>query len=136
MECPSGWCWSWGVGGDPGDENAGGVVGEVVAGERVDEVGVAGDMGGGDRDDLAVAGRRRHRRGVVEQIGRIRREQGSGHQGRHVVAGSGLIDDAGHGGGVSDRELVDQVVGVCGHRGSVDWGADTALTREAGRTLR
>ena len=76
------------------------------------------------------------RRGVAEQIGRIRREQGSGHQGGHVVAGSGLLDDAGDGGGVSDRELVDQVVGVCGHRGSVNWGADTALTRGAGRTLR
>ena len=112
------------------------MVGEVVASERVDEVGVSRHMGDGDGDDLSVAGRRGHPRGVSEQIGRIRREQGSGHQGGHVVAGSGLLDDAGDGGGVSDRELVDQVVGVCGHRSSVNWGPDTALTRGVGRTLR
>ncbi len=31
------------------------MVGEVVAGEGVDPIGVAGDVGDGDRDDLAVA---------------------------------------------------------------------------------
>ncbi len=90
------------------------------SGERVDEVAVAGDMGGGDRDDVAVAGRCRHGHGAFEQIGRIRGEQGGGHQGGDIVAGSGLIDDAGDGGGGSDGELMDQVVGVCGHRGSVN----------------
>ena len=69
------------------------MVGEVVTGERVDEVAVAGDVGCGDRDDLAVSGRRRHGRGVVEQVGRIRREQGGGDQGGHVVAGAGLFQD-------------------------------------------
>ena len=35
------------------------MVDEVVAGEGVDTVGVAGDVGDGDRDDLAVARRLR-----------------------------------------------------------------------------
>ena len=35
------------------------MVDEVVAGEGVDTIGVAGDVGDGDRDDLAVARRRR-----------------------------------------------------------------------------
>ena len=33
------------------------MVDEVVAGEGVDAVGVAGEVGGGDRDELAVPGR-------------------------------------------------------------------------------
>ena len=73
---------------------------------------------------------------MVEQIGRIRREQGSGDQGGHVVAGAGLLDDGGDGGGVSDGELVEDVGRVGGHGGSVEGSADTALTRETGRTLR
>ena len=46
-----------GVGADPGDQDAVGMVDEVVAGEGVDTIGVAGDVGDGDRDDLAVARR-------------------------------------------------------------------------------
>ena len=37
------------------------MVGEVVAGEGVDAIDVAGDVGDGDRDHLAVPGRRRRR---------------------------------------------------------------------------
>ena len=93
------------------------MVGEVVAGEGVDEVGVARDVGDGDGDDLAVAGRRRDGGGASEQVGRIRREERGGDQGGHVVAGVGLLDDPGDGGGVADRELVDHVLGFGGHMG-------------------
>ena len=99
------------------------MVGEVVAGEVVDPIGVAGDVGDGDRDDLAVAGRRRRRRrpGRAGRVG-IRREQGGGDHGGHVVAGVGPLDDLGDGGGVADRQLVDHVLGFGGHGCSV--GAD------------
>ena len=43
---------------DPGDEDVVGVVDEVVAGERVDEVALAAQVRGGDGHELAVAGRR------------------------------------------------------------------------------
>ena len=36
------------------------MVDEVVAGECVDEVALAAQVGGGDGHELAVAGRRRH----------------------------------------------------------------------------
>ena len=87
-----------GVGGDPGDEDAVGVVDEVVAGEVVDTIGVACEMGGGDRDELAVAGCHGERRGPVEQVVRNGSEQCGGDQGGHVVAGLGPLDDLGDGG--------------------------------------
>ena len=46
------------------------MVAEVVAGEGVDTVGVAGDVGDGDGDDLAVARRLGDPRGPIEQIAR------------------------------------------------------------------
>ena len=58
------------------------MVDEVVAGEGVDTVGVAGDVGDGDGHDLAVAGRLRHGRGPIEQIARNWSEQCGGHDGR------------------------------------------------------
>jgi hypothetical protein len=49
----------------------------------------------------------------------------------------GSFDDLGDGGGVTDRELVDQVVvGFSGHGCSISATADTGLTRGIGRTLR
>ena len=105
------------------------MVNEVVAGEGVDEIGVAGDVGDGDRDHLAVTGRLGDCGGAPEQPGRIRREQRCGNQGGHVRAGVGLVDDGGDGGGVADRELVDQVGGFGGHVRSIDVGPDTGLTR-------
>ena len=125
-----------GVGGDPGDQDAGGVVGQVVTGEGVDEIDVAGDVGGGDGDDLAVAGRLGHCGGALEQDGRIRREECGGDQSGHVTAGVGLLNDRGDGGWVADSKLVDQVVGFGGHSWSIEEGPDTGLTRGIGRTLQ
>ena len=55
------------VRGDPGDQDAGRVVGQVVAGEGVDELDVARDVGDRDRDDLAVTSRPRDRGGASEK---------------------------------------------------------------------
>ena len=75
------------------------MVDEVVAGEGVDSVGVAGDVGDGDRDDLAVARRRGDAGGSVEaESPGTGREQCGGHHGGHVVAGLGPLDDLGDGG--------------------------------------
>ena len=112
------------------------MVGEVVAGEGVDEIDIAGDVGDGDGDDLAVPGCLGACGGPLEQVGRIRREQCSGDQGGHVVTDLRSLDDLGDGGGVASRELMDHVVGFGGHGCSIDAAPDTGLTREIGRTLR
>ena len=98
------------MGADPGDEDARRVVAEVIASKGVDEIDVAGDVGGGNGDDLAVPGRRGPRGGALKQGGRIRREQRSGDQGRDVVTGVSSLDDLSDGGGVADYELMDQIV--------------------------
>ena len=97
------------------------MVGEVVAGEGVDEIDVAGDVGDGDGDDLAVPGRRRDAR---RRAGASRSRSGANRAAETKVVTSllawALLDDRGDGGGVADRELVDQVVGFGGHGCSID----------------
>jgi predicted ATPase/DNA-binding SARP family transcriptional activator len=100
---------------------------EVVAGEGIDAVGVAGDVGDGDGDDLAVARRLRDPGGPLEQIARNGSEQCGGHDGGHVVAGVGPLDDLGDGGVAAHHQLMDHVVG--GHGCSVGGAPDTALSR-------
>ena len=112
------------------------MVGEVVASKGVDQIDVAGDVGYGDGDDLAVARRLRACGGAVEQVGPIRREQRGGDQRGHVVTGLGSLDDVGDGRSVANRELVDQIFGFGGHRCSIGAAPDTGLTRGIGRTLR
>ena len=110
------------------------MVDEVVAGEGVDTIGVAGDVGDGDRDHLAVARRRGDPGGPIEQIARSGSEQGGGDDGRHVITGVGPLDDLGDGGIAAHHQLMDHV--VCGHGCSVGRNPDTALSRRTGRTLR
>ena len=99
--------------GDPGDEDVVGVVDEVVAGERVDELALAAQVRGGDGDELAVAGGRRElaRRGPAGRRRRGRRAPP--RRGRRVVAGARRLDDRGDRGGVADDEPVEQLSG-CG----------------------
>lgn len=104
------------------------MVGEVVAGEGVDQVGVACDVGDGDRQDLAIARGFRQCGSAFEQVGGLRREECGRNQGRHVAAGAGACNDLGYCSRVGDCELMDDVVGIGGHRWSIDRGADTALT--------
>lgn len=112
------------------------MVGEVVAGEGVDEVDVAGGVGDGDGDHLAVARCLRDSSGTLEQVRRIRRKQCSGDQYGHVVTGLGSLDDVGNGDCVAHRELMDHVGGFGGHECTIDAASDTGLTRGIGRTLR
>jgi hypothetical protein len=112
------------------------MIDEVVAGEDVDLVGVAGEMSDGDRDHLAVARGLREGGGPVEQIAGNRREHCRGHHGGHVVTGLGPLDDAGDSGVAAHGQLVDDVLGFGGHGRSVGGTPDTALSREVGRTLR
>ena len=112
------------------------MVDEVVAGERLDEIDLAGDVRDGNSDDLPVAGRLRQYGGTFEQGGGVRREQCGGHQGGHVIAGLGLLDDRSDGGWGADGEFVDQLVWFGGHSSSIDAGPDTGLTRGIGRTLQ
>ena len=80
------------------------MVDEVVAGEGVDPVGVAGDVGDGDRDDLAVARCRRQprRRGGADRPERARtvRRQPISVTSSLVL---GPLDDLGDGGVVAHR---------------------------------
>ena len=112
------------------------MVDEVVAGEGVDSVGVAGDVGDGDGDDLAVPRRRGDLGGPIEQIARSGSEQRGSDDGRHVATGMSSIDDLGDGGGAAHDQLMDHVVGFGGHGVSVGATPDTALSRRPGRTLR
>ena len=115
--------------GDPRDEDAVGVVDEVVPRERVHEVALAGEVGGGDRHELTVASCRRYPPGPHHEVIAVGGEKGRGHEGGRVVAGPRGIDDLGDGGGVTDHESVDQLRAGGGHGGIVEGSADTALTR-------
>lgn len=108
------------------------MVDEVVAGEGVDTIGVAGDVGDGDRDNLAVACCRGDAGGPMEQIARHGSEHCGGHHGGHVVTGLGPLDDFGDGGGAAHHQLVDHVVGFGSHVCSVGGSPDTALSRGVG----
>ena len=112
------------------------MVGEVVAGEGVDQIGVARHVGIRDRHDLAITRGVRQSGSALDEVGRIRCEECRRHQGRHVAAVVSACDDLGDGGRVADRELMDDVVGIGGHECSIDFSPDTALTREIGRTVR
>lgn len=74
--------------GDPGDEDVVGVVDEVVASERVDEVALAAQVRGGDGHELTVAARRRHSRGPGHETLPVRCKERGRDEGRRVVAGA------------------------------------------------
>jgi predicted ATPase/DNA-binding SARP family transcriptional activator len=105
------------------------VVSQVVPGEVLDPIGVACEMGAGDRDELAVSGGGGQRRRPCHQVVVSGREQGGGDHRRDVVAGSGPLDDLGDGGVAAHRQPVDHVLGFSGHGCSVGGTPDTSLTR-------
>src|SRR3954453_18331518 len=111
------------------------MVGEVVAGEGIDEIDVARDVRDRNRDDLAITRRCCDRAGAREQVGGIPCEQCGCDNGRHVVTRLGPLDDLGDRGWVADHELMDHVVGFVGHVSSIRAYPDTGLTRQIGHTL-
>jgi hypothetical protein len=116
--------------GDPGDEDVVGVIDEVIASEGVDEVALPAHVCGCDGYELAVASRGRDGACAGEKLVLFGggKERGSDQDHR-------LGTDArpGHDGcdrrSVADHELMEQVLGErWRHGGSVQRGADTALT--------
>src|SRR4051794_41175873 len=105
------------------------MVDEVVPGQSVDTLRVAGHVGDSDGDDLPLPRGRRDPGGVVEQHAGVGREHRCGHHGGHIPAASRLLDDLGDRGAVSNDQLVDHLFCVGGHTGSVGVGPDTALSR-------
>ena len=75
-------------GGDPGDEDAVGMLDEVVPSERVDDVAVAGQVCGGDGHDLPVAPRHGVPSRPSHELVSIGREESRLHQSERIVAGS------------------------------------------------
>jgi hypothetical protein len=73
---------------DPRDEHVVGMVDEVIAGERVNQVPIAPQVRGGDRHELTVPGRRRHAAGSSHQVVSVGSEEGGRDEDQRVVAGS------------------------------------------------
>ena len=114
---------------DPRDEHAVGVVDEVIARERVDEVTVAEAVRGRDRDQLAVAGRRGSIPSACDQRVTIRRVQRRGHEDRRVVAGTRRVDERVDRVVVAREEPADEELGIGRrHDGIVRVRADISLT--------
>ncbi len=125
---------SWGIGcrgSYPGDEDAVGIVGEVVTRECIDAATVVGKVRRRDRDELTVP----HVRGAFpcprEQVGgRGGIGEGRGDQEERVVAASNRFEDAGRSGRIAGDEPVDELVrGGQGHALSVGRASGAALTR-------
>jgi hypothetical protein len=116
--------------GDPGDEDVVGVIHEVVASERVDEVALSALVGGCDGHELAVASRSRDGACAGEKLVLfLGGEERGGDQDHRLVAGARPGHDGCDRCSVADDELMEQVLGERRwHGGSVQRGADTALT--------
>src|SRR4051794_1498533 len=102
------------------------MVDEVVARERGDELGLAPPVGGGDGDELAVAGGGGNRLRPCEQSVAVRREQRRRDEDQRVVARGRLGDDRGDRRVVAHHEPAEQV--RCVHVTTLEIAADTALT--------
>ena len=105
------------------------MVDEVVAGESVHQVTVAGQMRGGDRDDLTLSGCLSQLGSSGKQLGCTRTDQRGRRHHHRVLAGLSPAHDLYGRRGLAADEPADQPVGVvCCHEGSVDADADAALT--------
>ena len=108
----------WGsLAGDPGREEVVGVVGEVVAHQRVEEVGVAAQVGVGEDDELSVpGGHGAWSAARTRYVGSVGQQGGGDEQRRAMVVGGGPRQHLGGGGGLAADEAADQggvVVGAC-----------------------
>ena len=92
---------------DPGDEDVVGVVDEVVASERVDEVALAAQVRDGDGHELTVAGRRGHSPGPRHETISVGSEERRRDQDHRIVAGPRRLHYRGDGRGITDHELME-----------------------------
>ncbi len=88
------------------------MVDEVVAGECVHQVTVAGQVRGGDRDELALSGCLSQLGSSGEQLGYARIDQRRRHDHNRVLAGLCPAHDVDGRCGFTADELSDQLVGV------------------------
>jgi hypothetical protein len=112
---------------DPGSEQVVGVLGQVVADQDVEQIGVAAQMRIGQGDQLTLAGRDRERHRPVQRAV-VSGDECCGDEERGRVRGRGqgqyLLDGA----GVAADETVEEEGLVGGHAKTVARGADDALT--------
>ena len=104
------------------------MVREVVAGQGVEQVRVVVEVGGGERDELPVPGRRC----AVPGPGQVRLRLGGHECCRHQqpggVAGLGQIEDRGRRRVVAADQLAEQDLDIDAHALTVLGGTDDPLT--------
>ena len=107
---------------------------EVVAGEVAHPPVVAVEVGGGDRDELALDSGPGEHVGAGDQ-GTVLRGDRAGDDNGHVGAGVGSARELDRRSLVPQSELGGEIV-QCGHAGTVERGPDTSLTPSVAPTLR
>ena len=107
------------------------MVDHVVAGESVHQVTVAGQIRGGDRDDLTLAGCLSQLGSTGKELGCTRSDQRGRRHHSRVLAGLSPPHDLYSRGSLTTDEPADQPVGVvhC-HVGTIEPDADAALTAD------
>jgi hypothetical protein len=94
--------------GDPGNENAVGVVDEVVSGKGVHEVKLASQVSGCDGDELTVARGFGPVPSAKQEAVSVRSEERSRNEDQRVIARARRVHDCLDRRGVANYELVDQ----------------------------
>jgi hypothetical protein len=113
--------------GDPGGQQVVGVLGEVLAHEDVEEVGVALQVGVRQYDELPLANADGDLGGAAEVVG-VAGEHRCGDEDGGRVRGPGPGEHLGDGVGVATDEAVEEAGLVNWHTTTVAPGADDALT--------
>ena len=104
------------------------MLGEVIADEHVEQVGVAAQMSLCEGDELPVAGGGGVGSGT-RQVVKIVGQEGGGHQQRWRGGVGGTLEDFGRRVGVVADQAVEEGDVVVGHTFTVDRGADGTLTK-------
>ena len=120
------------LGGDPGREDVVGVVGQVVADEGVEQVGVVVEVSSRNGDELAIPGRGGVLRCPGQEPEQARRAARSPAQRRRAAPASrscsAQLEDLAGGRGVATDQPEEQDLDVRGHALTVVVGADDPLT--------
>jgi len=116
-------------GGNPGPEHVVGVVGEVVANERVEQVVVVFEVRGRDGYELPIACRGRvRRRARQQQSVTVAGDESGGHEQGRYIAGACPGQDGSDGAPVAADQPAEQHLDLIGHAGSIGAGAYAGLT--------
>jgi hypothetical protein len=139
----NGFLWGAVQRGDPGREDVVGMVGEVIANKRVEQVLVVVEVSGGDGDELTVAGREGGVTRPGEKVGGLVGKECRGHEQPRRSVRRDPVENLGAGRRVAADQPADEalaiiragcvrrrcvVVDVIGHGNTVGEHADDALT--------